>query len=37
LVVALVLLYGVAMNNAVDPELARQMDGAAAQAEAGGK
>jgi Domain of unknown function (DUF4405) len=37
LVVALVLLYGVAMNNAVDPELARQMDAAAAQAEAGGK
>jgi hypothetical protein len=30
----LVLLYGAAMNNAVPPELARQMDSAAAQVEA---
>lgn len=36
LTLALVLLYGAAMNNAVAPELARQMDEAAAQAESHG-
>lgn len=33
----LVLLYSVAVRNTVDPELARQMDSAAARAEGGGK
>jgi len=34
LIVALVLLYSVAINNKIDPELARKMDEAAAQQEA---
>lgn len=33
LVVVLVALYGVTINNQVPEDLARQMDGAAAQAE----
>lgn len=35
LVVLMVLLYGVVINNKVPDDLARQMDAAAAQAEAG--
>lgn len=34
LIVALVLLYGAAVNNKVNPELAQKMDDAAAQQEA---